>query len=118
MIFERYSFVRIATLDLDQARAFWVDALGFPVTEEMAGHFFILDAGGLRLCVDRADRDIPRTSSDTAIGLKVRSISDAIRSLASKGLIRADVQPERGERGNYVTLRDPDGRAVIITEVD
>src|SRR5262249_6985645 len=116
---ERYSFVRITTLDLDRARGFWVRALGFPVTKEMTGHFFIVDAAGLRLCVDLAERDMHKPGGpDSAIGFKVRSISDAIRHLASGGLLRGDERPEKGERGNYITLRDPDGRAVIITEAD
>jgi catechol 2,3-dioxygenase-like lactoylglutathione lyase family enzyme len=51
-MFERYSFVAITTKDLSAARRFWVEQLGFRVTEESPSEFFIVDAGGLRLCVD------------------------------------------------------------------
>ena len=80
-MFERYSFVAITTLDLDRARRFWVDALGFPVSEEEeAGHFFIVDAGGLRLCIDVADDDIHKPgSTDPVIGLEVRIGSESPR---------------------------------------
>jgi len=44
-MFERYSFVAITALDLDRARAFWVNTLGFTITEEAVGQFFIVDAG-------------------------------------------------------------------------
>ena len=33
-MFERYSFVAITTTNLERARRFWVDQLGFRVTEE------------------------------------------------------------------------------------
>jgi len=42
MMFERYSFVAITISDLDRVRQFWVNALGFPITEEEAGHFSLL----------------------------------------------------------------------------
>src|SRR5881397_354837 len=60
-MFERYSFVAITTLDVGRARRFWSGILGFPVTEEEPGQFFIVDAGGLRLCVDLADGDVHRS---------------------------------------------------------
>src|SRR5689334_22659226 len=86
-MFERYSFVAITTLDLDRARRFWVDALGFLVTEEKAEHFFIVDVGGLRLCVDLADDEIHKAGgSDPVIGLKVRSVSETIQRLAARGI--------------------------------
>ncbi|MGH8771507.1 MAG: hypothetical protein ACREV2_10075 [Burkholderiales bacterium] len=44
---ERYSFVTITTDNLERARDFWDGILGFVVTEEQAGQFFILNAGGL-----------------------------------------------------------------------
>src|SRR2546427_46367 len=88
MMVERYSFVAITTSDLDRVRQFWVNALGFPITEEEAGHFFIVDAGGLRLCVDLADDDIHKTGgSDPAIGSKVQSVSEVLSQLANLGML-------------------------------
>ncbi len=117
-MFERYSFVAITTIDLDRARQFWVNALGFPITEEEAGHFFIVDAGGLRLCIDLADDDIHKTGgSDPTIGLKVQSVPEVLSQLANLG-IEADLGREMQARGDYAVIRDPDGRAVIITESD
>jgi catechol 2,3-dioxygenase-like lactoylglutathione lyase family enzyme len=117
-MFDRYSFVAMTTADLAAARAFWVDGLGFTVTEEDPGHHFIVDAGGLRLCVDAADGDVHVAGgSDPAIGFKVASLRDALDALAARGL-RPDQGPLTGEGGGYAVLRDPDGRAVIVTERD
>ena len=117
-MFERYSFVAITTADLARARDFWVDRMGFAISQEEVGEFFIVDAGGLRLCVDVADGDVHRTgSTDPIIGLKVRSLADALAALEERG-VAADEGPIMGARGSHATLRDPDGRAVIVTEVD
>jgi catechol 2,3-dioxygenase-like lactoylglutathione lyase family enzyme len=117
-MFERYSFVALTTEDLGRARRFWVERLGFAVTEEEAGHFFIVDAGGLRLCVDLADGKIHVAGgTDPVIGLKVRSLDEALGELAQRGVVPSE-GPFRGEREGYAVLRDPDGRAVILTETD
>jgi len=115
---ERYSFVALTTTDLARQRAFWVDQLGFPVTEEAPGDFFIVDAGGLRLCFDLADGDIHVAGgTDPVVGLKVERIEDALAILRERG-VQASSTATPAERGRYAVLRDPDGRAVILTEVD
>jgi catechol 2,3-dioxygenase-like lactoylglutathione lyase family enzyme len=115
---DRYSFVAITTTDLERARRFWVDQLGFRVTEERPGEFFMLDAGGLRLCVDRADGDIHVAGgTDAVIGFKLASLEPGLAALAERG-VRGAGPPVQGERGRYVVLRDPDGRPVILTEAD
>ena len=117
-VFERCSFVSLTTSDLGRAKRFWVEALGFPIIEEREGDYFIVDAGGLRLCVDAADGDLHRSGgSDPVIGFKVASVRDALEKLAARG-IAADRGPLAGRKGEYAHLRDPDGRVVIVTEFD
>jgi catechol 2,3-dioxygenase-like lactoylglutathione lyase family enzyme len=117
-MFERYSFVAMTTADLGRARSFWVGQLGFPVIEEDPGRFFMVDAGGLRLCVDAPDGDSHDTaSSDPVIGLKVASVSRTLAAMAQRGLRPAKGPLPRG-RGSYAVILDPDGREVILTEVD
>jgi catechol 2,3-dioxygenase-like lactoylglutathione lyase family enzyme len=117
-MFDRYSFVAITATDLGRARRFWVDQLGFRVTEERHHDFFIVDAGGLRLCVDRADGEIHVPGgTDPVIGFKVASLDAALAALAERGVQGAGA-PVQGEHGRYAVVRDPDGRPVIVTEVD
>lgn len=114
---ERYSFVTLTTDNLKRARDFWVGALGFPVTEEQIGQFFMVNAGGLRLCVDLAD-DTHRTGSgDPIIGFKVASVSAALDALAKQG-IKSEREPAAAASGAWTQIRDPDGRIVILTESD
>jgi catechol 2,3-dioxygenase-like lactoylglutathione lyase family enzyme len=114
----RYSFVALTTADLARQRAFWVDQLGFEVSEEDPGEFFIVNAGGLRLCVDLADGDIHVAGGkDPVIGLKVDSVPETLAMLAARG-VAVPRKAISGHRGSYAVIRDPDGRAVILTEGD
>jgi catechol 2,3-dioxygenase-like lactoylglutathione lyase family enzyme len=115
---ERYSFVAVTTADLAEAREFWVDRLGFAVTEESPGDHFIVDAGGLRLCVDTADGEIHRVGgTDPVLGFKVKSLGEALARLRERG-VRPSREPVEGDRGRWAALEDPDGRTVILTEAD
>lgn len=117
-MFERYSFVAVTTPDLTRARRFWVDTLGFPVTEEKPGDFFMVNAGGLRLCVDLADGETHRPrGTDPVIGLKVTSVKEVLEKLATFGITPSE-GPVTTARGQYAQINDPDGRTVIITETD
>ncbi|HEY3227054.1 MAG TPA: VOC family protein [Planctomycetota bacterium] len=116
--FDRYSFVAVTARDLGGSRTFWVDQLGLSVTEEEAGRYFIVDAGGLRLCVDTEDGDIHKAgSTDPVIGLKVSSLEKTLRALEKRG-VRPSKGPVAGRRGAWAVIRDPDGRAVVLTEAD
>ena len=87
------------------------------MTEGRQREFFIVDAGGLRLCVDRVDGEIHIAGgTDPVIGFKVASLDPVLAALAGLGLDVAS--PVQEERGRYAILRDPDGRPVILTEVD
>ncbi len=117
-MFDRYSFVAVTTKDLPAARRFWVEQLGCPVTEERAGEFFIVDAGGLRLCVDLPDGEIHFLgSTDPVIGLKVRSLQACLGTLTARGNTER-AEPVFAPKGSYAIIHDPDGRAIVLTEAD
>lgn len=117
-MFERYSFVALTSTDLVSARAFWADLLGCSVTESRGEQYFVVDVGGLRLCVDRDDGRTHRAgSTDPTIGLKVASVAEALAELQKRGL-RESSTPVETPRGAYVIIHDPDGRSVILTAVD
>lgn len=118
MLVERYASVSLATADLPRARWFWVDQLGFAVSSEEAGRFFVLDAGTLRLRVDAVDGDVHRVgSTDPVVAFKVVSVAETLAELATRD-VYAHRGPFSGVQGAYAELRDPDGRAVVLTEQD
>jgi YD repeat-containing protein len=116
---EHYSFVAITTRDLERARAFWIGQLGFRILKEMPGKFFMIDAGGLRLCVDveHGDEHVA-AGSDPAIGFRVPSVDQAAAFLRERGLPIARHSADGDEHGRWIEIRDPDGRAVILAEAD
>ena len=117
-MFERYSFVAVTTANLDSARVFWSQGMGCAITEDKPGEFFMADVGGLRLCVDRADGTAHKSpGSDPIIGLKVKSVRDALLTFSRRG-ITIERGPVNTERGAYAELRDPDGRLIVVTEMD
>jgi catechol 2,3-dioxygenase-like lactoylglutathione lyase family enzyme len=117
-MFERYSFVAITTSNLARAREFWVSRLGLPVSEEQPGEFFIVDAGGLRLCVDLPDGQIHKAgSTDPILGLKVARLEPVLAELSGRG-VRSDAGITSGARGRFAVIHDPDGRVIVLTEGD
>ncbi len=117
-VFERHAFVAVTSSDLAAARRFWVEILECGVLREEAGHYFMVDAGGVHLCVDTADGDLHRPgSTDPVIGLRVAALEGALSALAARGL-RPERGPEKGRDGLWALLRDPDGRPVVLTECD
>lgn len=117
-MFDRYSFVALASTDLAAARRFWAELLGCAVAEERSGEYFIVDAGGLRLCVDLADGKAHIAgSTDPTIGLKVRSVGETLLALARRGLTEAPAIVTTA-KGSHAIIHDPDGRAVVLTEAD
>jgi catechol 2,3-dioxygenase-like lactoylglutathione lyase family enzyme len=116
--FERYSFVAVTTTDLDRARKFWVGAMGCRVIEEVPEDHFLVDVGGLRLCVDAEDGDVHRAGGgDPVIGLRVADVKAALVTLAARGVAPVE-GPTKGARGSWARLVDPDGRGVVLTESD
>ena len=78
----------------------------------------MVDAGGLRLCVDREDGEDHRTGGgDPVIGLLVRDVAATLSALAARGVV-ADQGPVAGTRGAWARLRDPDGHTLVITEAE
>src|SRR6202030_2990666 len=101
-------FVMVTTQNLASARKFWVEQLGFPVTEDRPGESFIVDAGGLRLWIDLKDSEEKaiRRGSDPAIGLKVRSVEMVLNTLAARG-ITEKAEPLCANTGLYAIIHDP-----------
>jgi catechol 2,3-dioxygenase-like lactoylglutathione lyase family enzyme len=116
--FKRCAFVAVTTANLARARDFWVKRMGFAVVQQKRGEFFMVDAAGLRLCVDLADGATHRLGgSDPIIGLKVGSLKKTLAALARRG-VRPSTGPIGTPRGSYAELKDPDGRTVVLTEAE
>ena len=112
--------------DLEKAKAFYVDALGFTVESEHKrperdDAILNLRMGEIRLELFCGGAHPPRASWPEALGLRhlafrVASIDAAVRALQEKGLkpepVRTD--PFTGTRMTFVS--DPDGQPIELRE--
>jgi catechol 2,3-dioxygenase-like lactoylglutathione lyase family enzyme len=111
----RLDTLTLTTRDLGRARAFYTGKLGFPILEHDE-QSFIVDAGGVKLHVDRAFdlaraplvHPEPRLVFDTdelqARCLKLRDLGVSVEG------------PRAGARGQFAELSDPDGHPIILRE--
>jgi catechol 2,3-dioxygenase-like lactoylglutathione lyase family enzyme len=114
------AFVGVA--DLDDARRFYGDTLGLPVTEE-SPFACVFDAGGTSLRVTKVDT--PAVAGYTVLGWAVDDIESLIDSLVGRGVAfeRYEGVPQ-DERGIWRTpdgarvawFKDPAGNVLSLTQ--
>jgi len=112
----RLDTLTLTTRDLPRSRAFYTGKLGFRVVEE-AGESFVVDAGGVRLHVDRVFSDVARSPlsfSEPRLVFDTEDLLARCRTLRDLG-VSVD-GPRRAERGTYAELSDPDGHPIVLWE--
>ncbi|HWI31368.1 MAG TPA: VOC family protein [Microbacterium sp.] len=118
-------FPGLAVTDIDEARAFYSDVLGIPVTAEHG--FLTLDlTGGGTLFVYGKDEHVP--AQHTVLNLEVADIDAAVDELAGKGveMLRYDemthdergiVRPRGPEDGPPIAwFTDPSGNIIGVMQ--
>ncbi len=106
------------TRDLDRARLFYKETLGFSVTDE-DGHI-VVDAGGIELCVDP---EAPRVKLDRAEP-RLRFLTDGLQSrcldLRDRGVSvdgpRVVLGTPNSPTQLLAELTDPDGHPIVLVE--
>ena len=107
----RLQFFTIRTKNLETARRFYVDDLGFPIMNEKAGEYFQVAIAGVPLCVDLSTGNAPTQANQ--IGIEVTDLDTTIAMLRKKGfVVREGARVEGAER--WVAINDPDGHELIF----
>jgi predicted enzyme related to lactoylglutathione lyase len=114
-LLQRYSFVAMTTNDLGRARAFWLDALFCPVIEEHEGEYFIVDAGGLKLCVDIETGQGGIPGGDPVIAFAIASVAHVVSALRERGVAIVR-EADATDKARWAEIRDPDGHTILLTE--
>lgn len=114
---EVYGGVRIVTFvtrNLARARAFYVDQLGFAVLQEEADRFVMINAGTIRLRIDRADAAHPAKGGGASLVFRVRNVAKTAKELDERGV---GYETFTGARvGDYLETSDPDGYRLVFAE--
>lgn len=102
------SFSSFSVDDVDNARSFYVDTLGFKAEDVMGGLRMTLPGGGQVFAYPKPDH-VP--ASHTVLNLVVPNVDDAVRSLHEQG-VRTDYYPstEQMPLDENGILRDREGR--------
>jgi catechol 2,3-dioxygenase-like lactoylglutathione lyase family enzyme len=106
--------VSFTTRNLAKARAFYVDQLGFAVMKEEPDRFVMVNAGTIRLCIDRADAAHPAKGGGASLVFRVRNVAKTAKELDERGV---GYESFTGARvGDYLETSDPDGYRLVFAE--
>lgn len=102
--------------DLDNAKKFYVEKLGFPVDEEKYGQFFVVNAGHFRLCVDKEDGEDKARGGGASMIIEVKDVDRVAKQLETHGIKFLKNADSGGGVRVYLTVRDPEGYKIIFSE--
>lgn len=101
--------------DLQHAKQFYGNVLGFEPLDEEEGHYARFNAGECFVCLERKGSE-PYPSRDKAVVfLEVSNLADAIRCVGEERVIAAKPLGE-GRRRPWAVLHDPEGYNVVLVE--
>lgn len=110
----------LRTTDLERARQFYTQTLGFPQVFEAEG-VFIVDVGGTPLGFREADGQTPEGDrfNPHRVGLDhlaltvpdIASLEDLKRHLDAAGVPNNGIEHDAALGGQYISFYDPDGIA-------
>lgn len=107
----RLQFFTIRARNLEAARHFYVDQLGFPVMSEKAGEYFQVAIAGVPVCVDLSHDGAPAQTNQ--IGIEVTDLDTAVAMLQKKGFaISEGSRPGSTER--WAAVHDTEGHELIF----
>jgi catechol 2,3-dioxygenase-like lactoylglutathione lyase family enzyme len=111
----RLETLTLSTRDLLRARSFYAGQLGFPVVDDEEGQFFVVDAGGVRLHVDRSVvRSSRLENTEPRLVFHTGDLRTRCLELRDAGI---SVEGPLAQSGRiYAQLADPDGHPIVILE--
>jgi catechol 2,3-dioxygenase-like lactoylglutathione lyase family enzyme len=114
----------LAVKDIDRARAFYADTLGFPIARETEGG--ILFQGGRSSAFFVYPSSFAGTNKATSMAVNVTDFADVMAELRSKGVVFidydfGDFKTENGvmqtPEGPAAWFADPDGNIIGLTQM-
>ena len=113
----RLSTLTLSTSDLPRARSFYSAKLGFPVVEDRDGEWFVVDAGGIQLHVDRTlVQKAPLENAEPRLLFHTSDLRARCMELRDLGVSVEGPLASPGAAGIYAQLADPDGHPIVLME--
>ena len=112
----RFQTLTLTTHNLPRARSFYSSKLGFPVVADRDGEWFVVDAGGLELHVDRSlVQKSPLDNAEPRLVFQTDDLRSRCLELRDRG-VSVDGPIATGAQGLYAELADPDGHPIVLME--
>ncbi len=113
----RLATLTLTTRDLPRARSFYSAKLGFPVVEDRDGESFVVDAGGVRLHVDRTTvQKAPLENPEPRLVFHTNDLRARCFELRDRGVSVDGPLSAPGAGGLEARLADPDGHPILLYE--
>jgi catechol 2,3-dioxygenase-like lactoylglutathione lyase family enzyme len=109
----RLDTLTLATRDLARSRAFYSSKLGFELLEERETSF-VVDAGGVKLHVDKESLRAPLTHTEPRLVFYAEDLMRRCMTLRDLG-VSVD-GPRKEGRETVAHLADPDGHPIVLWE--
>ncbi|AWP26109.1 Glyoxalase/bleomycin resistance protein/dioxygenase [Paenibacillus vortex V453] len=105
--------------NMDQAKQFYCDILGFQISKAYSEEIISLENEGLSLVLQKCDRitktDYPH-EAQVIIGIETADVSAAISKYKSQGVEVIFDTPQPCPPGLYSAIRDPFGNVIELLE--
>ncbi len=106
----RLETLTLTSRDLARSRAFYSAKLGFRVLEDLDGQSFVVDAGSIKLHVDKDGAKSPLAAAEPCLVFMTQELASRCTQLRDLG-VSVD-----GPRDGRAALSDPDGHPIILME--
>ncbi len=113
---------RIFVRDLDQAKQFYTESLGFVVVATSAEYgYCVFKTGGAQLIGESVSGDAPREEQElvgrfTGLSFTVADVQHTYRSLVAAGVEFTGPPEKQAWGGILATLRDPAGNELQVVQ--
>lgn len=110
--------VSVYVHDLDAARAFYVQALGFKVEESMGDYGFKLSNGDTTLVILSGGARTPaKYPGGIVLGIPTPNAATASEQLQKQGFQLVVSTPEPFPLGRFIAVADPSGNVIELLEL-
>ncbi len=111
----RLATLTLTTKDVARSRAFYSAKLGFRVLEDQDGQSFVIDAGGVKLHVDKDGTRSPLARAEPRLVFDTSDLPARCMQLRDLG-VSVDGPRAAGGGGHFAELSDPDGHPIVLWE--
>lgn len=103
--------------DLDAAKRFYQESLGFKISHEQSGHHLQFETGGPFLCLEKKGVEDYPSRDKAVIFLEVADVRSAVEGIGRENVVHFDAGEANGGVP-WAVLHDPEGHNVLLLQAN